>query len=122
MVKCLKRIILISQESLLDSFTKTSQKDLFLTGIERMIKEEDNICKKRPCQLNSNLLNCLKELKNNYAEARKKLSSKKEHIQLSNVYAKIQKVSKYSMIKSQMSAVEEWHKSMIKYSEYEVPT
>jgi hypothetical protein len=101
----------------------TSRTDLFLTGIERMIKEEDDICKtKTPCQRNVDLLNHLKQLKVKYEQARKKLLVEKEHIQLSNIYDKIQMVSEYPMIKSQMAAVKEWHKYMIKYYEYEVPT
>jgi hypothetical protein len=102
--------------------TDTSQNDLFLTGIERMIKEEVDICaSKESCRLNPKLLDCLKQLKKNYEEARKKLSTEKENIQLSKVYDKMQHVSKYPMVERQMSAVKEWHKFMIKYYEYEVP-
>jgi GTP-binding protein EngB required for normal cell division len=101
--------------------TDTSQNDLFLIGVERMIKEEDDICANKPSRgLNSNLLNHLKQLKKDYEEARKKLLTEKPHIPLSNVYDKIQQVSSYPMVKSQMAAVNAWHKDMIKYYEHEV--
>jgi hypothetical protein len=101
----------------------TSENDLFLIGIERMIKEEDDICvNMESYQLNSDLLNHLKQLKKNYEEMRRKLSIEKQHIQLSNVYDKIQQVSSYPMIELQMSAINARHKFMMKYYEYEVST
>jgi hypothetical protein len=103
--------------------TDSSRNDLFLAGIERMIKEEDDICKtKTPCQLNLDLLNRLKQLKEKYEQTRKKLLAEKEHIQLPYVYDKIQLMNERPMIQSQMDAAKEWHKYMIKYYEYEVPT
>jgi hypothetical protein len=100
----------------------TSQNDLFLVGIERMIKEEGDICKsKSSSQLNSNLIKSLEQLKMKYAEMRKKLLAKKEEIQLWEIYEKIQDVSKHEMIKRQISAAKEWHKLMIKLYEDEVP-
>jgi hypothetical protein len=103
--------------------TDSSRNDLFLSGIERMIEEEDDICKsKTPCQRNLALLNHLKQLKNDYEQVRKTLSAEKENFHLPNIYNKIQQTSEYPTIKSQMAAVKEWHKYMIKYYEYEVPT
>jgi GTPase SAR1 family protein len=102
--------------------TDTSQNDLFLAGIERMIKEEGDIYKnKSSSQLNSNLIKSLEQLKMKYAEMRKKLLAKKEEIQLWEIYEKIQDVSKHEMIKRQISAAKEWHKLMIKLYEDEVP-
>jgi hypothetical protein len=103
--------------------TDTSQNDLFLTGIERMIKEEGDICtNKRPCHLNPTLLGQIEQLKENYEETRKKRSTRKEHVQLLNVYDKIRQVSKYPMIESQMTAIKQWHKFMMKHYEDEVST
>jgi hypothetical protein len=101
--------------------TDTPQNDLFLAGMERMIKEEDDICKsKTPCQLNLDLFECLEQLKINYEAMRKKLLAKKEEIQLSKIYDRIEVVSKHEMMKSQMAAAKEWHKFMIKHYEDDV--
>jgi hypothetical protein len=103
--------------------TGTSQNDLFLAGMDRMIKEEDDICKsKTPCQLNLHLFECLEQLKINYEGMRKKLLAKKEYIELPKIYDRIENVSKHEMIKPQMVAAKEWHKFMIKHYECEVPT
>jgi hypothetical protein len=101
----------------------TSQNDPFLLGIKRMIKEEDDICeKKRPCELNSTLVERLKQLKSNFEAMRKKMAAEKVHLQLSDIHNKIEEVNKYPIIQSQMSAIKEWQKLMLKIYEHEVPT
>ncbi|CAF3175632.1 unnamed protein product [Rotaria sp. Silwood2] len=100
-----------------------SQNDPFLVGLKRMIEEENDICaNKSSCQLNLSLNEQLKELKNNYENTRKKMTAKKECIELDNIYQKIENVSKNEMIEVQMAAIREWYKFMIKHYEYEVPT
>jgi hypothetical protein len=100
-----------------------SQNDPFLLGFKRMIKEEGDICaNKGSCQLNSDLLKQLKRLNNNYEVIRKKMIDKEEHISLSNIYDKIQRLCKYRMLESQMAAITEWEQFMIKLYEYEVQT
>ena len=100
-----------------------SQNDPFLLGFKRMIKEESDICaNKGSCQLNSALLKELEQLNNIYEDIRKKMKDKGEHISLSNIYEKIQRMCKYRMIESQMAAITEWEKFMIKHYEHEVLT
>jgi GTPase SAR1 family protein len=100
----------------------TSQNDRFISGFERMIKEESDICAaKKPCQLNTTLLDQLKQLKINYEDMKKKLATKREHFQLSDIHKKIEDVNKYPIIQLQMTAVKEWQKFMLRYYEYEVP-
>jgi hypothetical protein len=57
-----------------------------------------------------------------YEDNRKKMLTKKESMPLSEIYDKIDNVSKYPMMKSQMDAVKHWENYMIKYYEYEVRT
>jgi predicted GTPase len=101
----------------------TSQNDLFLLGYKRMITEERAICKdKTSHKLNLNLVGQLDQLKTNYENMRKEMLTKKSQLQLSDIHDKIDGVNKYPMIQSQMTAVEQWQKFMLKYYEYEVPT
>jgi hypothetical protein len=101
----------------------TSQEDPFLLGFKKMIKEEEDICKnKSPCRLNYDLQNQLEQLMKTYEDNRKKMLTKKESMPLSEIYDKIDNVSKYPMMKSQMDAVKHWENYMIKYYEYEVRT
>jgi GTP-binding protein EngB required for normal cell division len=101
--------------------TGIPQYDSFQIGINRMIKEEGDICtNKSRNHLNSSLLGELEKLKKNYEEARKKWSTDKEQIQLSNIYKKIRHVSNYPIIQLQIGAVKEWRKFTIKYYEHEV--
>ncbi|CAF1116537.1 unnamed protein product [Rotaria sordida] len=51
----------------------------------------------------------------------KKIASKKERIELDNIYDKIGNVMKSPMIEVQMAGIRQWHKFMIKLYEYEVP-
>jgi hypothetical protein len=100
----------------------TLQNDGFMSGFERMIKEESDICTaKELCQLNSALLDQLKQLKINYEDMRKSLARKKERTNVSDIYGKIGHVCKYPIIESQMIVVEQSRKFMIKYFECEVP-
>ncbi|CAF3551359.1 unnamed protein product [Rotaria sp. Silwood1] len=99
----------------------TSNNDPFLLGLERMIKEEDEICaKKSSYELNLNLTQELEELKRRYEKTRKRLTTKKELISLDDIYQKIENVSKYRMIELQMVAIKQWRKFMVKYYEHEV--
>ncbi|CAF3175616.1 unnamed protein product [Rotaria sp. Silwood2] len=100
----------------------TAQNDSFLVGLKRMIKEENDICdKKDSYEHNLKLIEQLEQLKSKYENVRKKMAMKKECIELDEIYQKIGKVGKYSMIEVQMAAIRQWHKFMIKYYEYELP-
>ena len=102
--------------------TNSSHDDLFLTGFERMIKEEEDVrTKQPPCERNKWLPTDLEKQKKNYEAMRQKLTNRNEDIPLPHIYDRIRDISKYSEIKSQMAAVQEWRKFMIRYYEYEVP-
>lgn len=102
--------------------TNNSQYDLFMIGFERMIKEEEDICEnKTSSQLNEKLLKYLKQEKKKYEEIRKDLLGNKD-ISLSHIYSKIRDIRNYPEIQSQMIAVEDWRKFMIRYYEHEVRT
>ncbi|CAF2106657.1 unnamed protein product [Rotaria magnacalcarata] len=100
-----------------------SQRDPFLLGFERMIKEESDICdQKTSYKFNLDLVEQLQVLKNSYEKEKKKLDAKKMTIELDDIYQKIENVNKHRIIDLQMNAIRQWHKYMIKYYEYEVST
>jgi GTPase SAR1 family protein len=101
--------------------TDSPQNDLFLAGMKRMVKEENDICgSKGSCELNADLVSHLEQLKRNYEEMRKERLAGKQRIELSKIYDRIEVVSKHEMMKSQMAAAKEWHKFMIKHYEDDV--
>ena len=103
------------------STSDVSKNDLFGAGIERMIKDENDICmKKSSCQHNRNLLKSLQQVKRRYEKTMKTLLEGQEHIDRSTIYRKIAEVSQYPMIRSQVTAAKNWHKFMIKHFENEV--
>ncbi|CAF2886293.1 unnamed protein product [Rotaria sp. Silwood2] len=101
----------------------SSEHDPFLLGWKRMIQEEDDICaKKCSYELNFKLMQELQQLKDGYEKTKREMARRKESIELVDVYKKIENMSKCEMIELQMVAIREWHKNMIIYYEYEVPT
>ena len=98
-----------------------SKNDLFLTGIEKMIKEEDDICQtKPPCPQNESLLLSLHELKKNYLTAKEKLLVQQPNTDLSKIYDKMEKVNRHPMIESQVAAAKQWYQFMVTQYEREV--
>ena len=103
---------------LLSQSMECSENDQFLVGLNRMIGEEKEICgKKSPCRLNSSLVEYLEETKNKYETKRKKMMDEKTEMMLDDVYNKIEEVKKHGMIASQVTAVEQWQKFMMKQFE-----
>ncbi|CAM4782978.1 unnamed protein product [Rotaria magnacalcarata] len=99
-----------------------SQRDPFLLGFERMIKEESDICdQKTSYKFNLDLVEQLQVLKNSYEKEKKKLDAKKMTIELDDIYQKIENVNKHRIIDLQMNAIRQWHKFMVKYYESDVP-
>ncbi|CAF3137444.1 unnamed protein product [Rotaria sp. Silwood2] len=97
--------------------------DEFLDGLDRMIKEEEEACNKNsPHELNMKLIQALQELKEKYKNQKKEMARRKQSIELTDIYQKITSVSEFKMIASQISAIHEWHKEMIKYYQHEVST
>ena len=104
------------------SASDVSKNDLFGAGIERMIKDENDICmKKSSSPHNRNLVKSLEQVKRRYEETMRMLSERQEHIDRPTVYRKIDEVSQYPMIRSQVTAAKNWHKLMMKHYEQEVP-
>ena len=98
-----------------------SKNDLFLTGIEKMIKEEDDICQtKPPCPQNESLLLSLHELKKSYLTAKEKLLVQQPNTDLSKVYDKMEEVNRHPMIESQVAAAKQWYQFMVTQYEREV--
>ncbi|CAF1192395.1 unnamed protein product [Rotaria sp. Silwood1] len=95
--------------------------DEFLVGFDRMIKEEEEACNKNnPHELNRKLIEALQQLKEKYENKNEEMPRRKQSIELADIYEKITNVSEYKMIASQINAIHEWHKEMIKYYQHEV--
>ena len=95
-----------------------SENNQFLVGLNRMIGEEKEICdKKSPVRLNAYLVEYLEEMKKKYERKRQKMMDEKVEMMLDDVYNKIEEVKKHGMIASQVTAVEQWQKFMMKQYE-----
>jgi hypothetical protein len=100
-----------------------SKFNLFLLGLDRMIREEQQICaqKKESNQFNLELLKELEKLKDKYVRCMDEMKSNKNSIDLPVIYERIAITRNYPGVQEQMNAVKQGQQNMMKYYEYEVP-
>jgi hypothetical protein len=95
--------------------TQTSSDDPFLTGIERMINEEQFICntQKTSNEANALLIDGLKQFKTKYQEYLNTIKSDKNNLTLSNIYDLIESVNRIPMVKIQLNAIREYQQRLV---------
>ncbi|CAF3911488.1 unnamed protein product [Rotaria sp. Silwood1] len=102
--------------------TQNRESDPFLSGLNRMIDEEAEICKtQNPHYLNDFVHDELKKMKNNYESQMKNLMSNREPDSLSTIYQWIDIVIACPMVAKQIAAVKESRQIIIRQQDYEVP-
>jgi uncharacterized protein YfkK (UPF0435 family) len=97
----------------------SAQDDAFLTGINRMINEEENICEaQKSDNLNQALVKGLEQLKTKYEEHLKAIKPDKENIDLSDIYKLIKAVNEIPMVTVQLVAIRKYHQKLLKSNEH----
>ncbi|CAF1267357.1 unnamed protein product [Adineta steineri] len=97
--------------------SQLNQEDPFLSGLIRMITEENMICQKEnQNHINQKLMIELEKFKNEYQNFNAKYSKKKNK-PLSDIYELIKSVNEISMVKKQLHAIRKHHKSLLTATE-----
>jgi hypothetical protein len=88
---------------------RSTQEDLFLVGLMRMIEEEKQICaeKQDTNHLNLQLVKELEKLKEIYEAQMKKIKSNQKHRDIQAIYQRIQTIYAFPMVRMQMEAIKE---------------
>ncbi|CAF1333807.1 unnamed protein product [Adineta steineri] len=93
--------------------SQLNQEDPFLSGLIRMITEENMICQKEnQNHINQKLIIELEKFKNEYQNFNAKYCKKKNK-PLSDIYELIKSVNEISMVKKQLHAIRKYHKSVL---------
>ena len=101
--------------------TSTSQEDLFLSDINRIIDEENLIVETQNSNsLNKRLFNGLKQLKTKYEECLDTIKSSRDDLNLPKIYDLIKSTDEMSMIKIQLNAIKKYQRIFLKNNEYQV--
>lgn len=99
----------------------TTQIDRFLDEINRMIDQEDTICKTQTLNdLNKKLLNHLKRFGTKYQDDLNGMTLNNATIDLSTVYDLIESLHKLPIIKVQMDAIEKYKTQFIENNQINV--
>lgn len=99
----------------------TWKDDLFLNGINTMIRQEKSILKiHNSSDFNEKLMTELKRLKTNYKEHLDTIRSNKEDSTLSEIYGLIKSVNNISMVKIQLDVIRQYQQILVKNSQYVV--
>ncbi|UJR36904.1 hypothetical protein I4U23_029617 [Adineta vaga] len=98
---------------------ESSRQDPFLLGFKRMIKEEADICaEKEENTLNTKLRDALEEIKKKYEDRKLKLKAENAELSVADIYSKMENINRNKMVASQMAAMQQWQKYMIRHYEY----
>ncbi|UJR32405.1 hypothetical protein I4U23_019867 [Adineta vaga] len=107
----------------LESTDYCTKGDPFLNGLMEIIAEETDICNihnQKENHFNSQLVEELIKLKEQYQQELNKIKSNSKTIDIKAVYEIIEVIGQYPMVKEQMAAVKHTHQMMMKKYEHEV--
>ena len=102
--------------------TPASEDDPFQLGLVKMIAEENDLSENvEPNYLNLQLVNDLKRLQNKYEQRKSGMAVNQENGNVVDIYALINTIQEYPMVREQIAAMKKGQQLMIKEHEYEVP-
>jgi hypothetical protein len=96
------------------NISQTLPDDPFLTGIDRMIEEEQFICHTQTSNnANGLLIDGLKQFKTKYQEHLNTIKLDKNNPILSNIYDLIESMNRIHMVKIQLNAIREYQQHLV---------
>lgn len=99
--------------------TQAREDDLFLSGLKRMISEEESICQQQgQCPLNQQLVIELRALTKTYDQLFDETHLGAENEILSNIYELIKLMNNIPMIKEQTNAITIYQHFLLTSNEY----
>ena len=97
---------------------RSTKDDLFILGLLRMIREEDDICaEKKPNQMNLQLMEELGKMRHEYTQRVREVAASQDRKTLTAVYTNINNINTYPEIREQLIAGKQQREAIMKLNE-----